>query len=398
MHYFTLQTKTFVNGETYDSYVRKSYHGGWCYVNPKIKGKVIREKGGVYDVNSLYPSVMHSESGCFYPRGKGCLRAGGLDKDEKQAYKKKHLYYFIRFKCSFEIKPDHLPTVQIKGDPLYDGSVWLTTSKIYDKRNNEWLNHDVIMTMTCTDFDLFLDHYDVTDLEIYDHINYRTQTGVFDDYINYWAEIKKKSKGALRTFAKLMLNNLYGKFSTSPEADYIIYYLEGGLLKSDTIDMDDPSKGVYIPVGSAITSWARNFTIRTAQKNFDRFCYADTDSIHFIGSYKDMVGIVEHPTNFCCWKNETTWDKAIFAGQKRYIEEVIEEDHEPCEKYNNIKCCGLNENAKQCLDTFLQCGKYDYDIFREGLMVSGNIKSRRVEGGIFLTEQAFTFRGRYIMI
>ena len=41
----------------------------------------------------------------------------------------------------------------------------------------------------------------------------------------------------------------------------------------------------YIPVGSAITSYARNFTIRAAQKNYhgpDKpgFVYADTDSIH----------------------------------------------------------------------------------------------------------------------
>lgn len=41
----------------------------------------------------------------------------------------------------------------------------------------------------------------------------------------------------------------------------------------------------YIPVGSAITSYARNFTIRAAQKNYygvDKpgFIYADTDSIH----------------------------------------------------------------------------------------------------------------------
>src|SRR5699024_11695221 len=40
-----------------DSYIRKSYKGGFCYVNPAYKGKDVGE-GLVYDVNSMYPWVM----------------------------------------------------------------------------------------------------------------------------------------------------------------------------------------------------------------------------------------------------------------------------------------------------------------------------------------------------
>lgn len=49
-------------------YIRKSYYGGWCYLNDKIKGKVVNH-GLTLDVTSLYPSVMHSISRNRYPIG-----------------------------------------------------------------------------------------------------------------------------------------------------------------------------------------------------------------------------------------------------------------------------------------------------------------------------------------
>ena len=49
---------------TAGDYIRKSYRGGWCYM---VKGKEnkIYKNGTTADVNSLYPSMMSSESGIF---------------------------------------------------------------------------------------------------------------------------------------------------------------------------------------------------------------------------------------------------------------------------------------------------------------------------------------------
>lgn len=49
-------------GVSAGEFVHKSYKGGWCYLNPSKRKKVI-SNGLTLDVNSLYPSVMHSESG-----------------------------------------------------------------------------------------------------------------------------------------------------------------------------------------------------------------------------------------------------------------------------------------------------------------------------------------------
>ena len=81
----------------------------------------------------------------------------------------------------------------------------------------------------------------------------------------------------------------------------------------------------YIPVGSAITSYARNFTIRHAIANYERFCYADTDSIHLQGLDPAEMVIVD-PVEFCRRKNECDFDFAYYVRQKTYAEHVIAED------------------------------------------------------------------------
>lgn len=50
------------------AWVRKSYRGGWCYLVPGKSNKRLHN-GCTADVNSLYPSMMSSESGNRYPVG-----------------------------------------------------------------------------------------------------------------------------------------------------------------------------------------------------------------------------------------------------------------------------------------------------------------------------------------
>lgn len=49
---------------TAGDYIKKSYLGGWCYLKKGCENKLYRN-GYTIDVNSLYPSVMHSDSGNF---------------------------------------------------------------------------------------------------------------------------------------------------------------------------------------------------------------------------------------------------------------------------------------------------------------------------------------------
>ena len=87
--------------ETYGSpnageYIRKSYHGGWCYL---VKGKEqkVKSNGTTADVNSLYPSMMSSESGNPYPIGEPTFWKGEIP-DEALAPGK---FFFIRIRTQF---------------------------------------------------------------------------------------------------------------------------------------------------------------------------------------------------------------------------------------------------------------------------------------------------------
>ena len=154
---------------TADEYIRKSYRGGWCYVVPEKTNKVFRN-GVTADVNSLYPSMMHSESGNYYPVGAPVFWKGNYIPEK--ANNKTKRYYFIRFKCSFRIKPNYLPFIQIKGNPLYKATEMLTDSRPslggvkYDSITVDGIEHTniVTMTMTCTDWELFQRHYYINDL------------------------------------------------------------------------------------------------------------------------------------------------------------------------------------------------------------------------------------------
>lgn len=384
--------------ENADEYIRKSYRGGWCYV---VKGKErkIHKNGSTFDVNSLYPSMMHSISGNAYPIGKPTFWKGNYVPFEASDG---HHYYFIRIRCRFNIKENKLPFVQIKGNVLYVPTEMLTTSDFYIKSkrkyartfevNGKEIDSIVTLTMTMTDYILFREHYNVEDFEILDGCYFKSFMGLFDDYIDKYKKIKQESKGAMRTLAKLFLNNLYGKLASNRNSSFKFAVVEDGVINFYTIEANDKDAG-YIACGSAITSYARNFTIRAAQKNYfgknkRGFIYADTDSIHCSLKPDEVQGIQIDDKEFCCWKNESEWDEGWFVRQKTYIEHITREDGEKIEPYYNVKCAGMPESSKQL---FLESmhSITDFDI---GLKVSGKLMPKRIKGGIVLVETDYEMR------
>lgn len=375
-------------------YVHKSYHGGWCYVNPVYAHQII-EEGTVYDVNSLYPSMMHSMSGNRYPVGKPTKFSGeppeDITRDEKY-------YYFIRFRCRFSLKPRCLPWIHIRKSNLYKSNENLTTSDVRKKGkysryylDDEGYIQDtkVELTLTCKDWDLFKETYYIYDLEILDGCYFRTVIGIFDEYINYYKELKMKSKGFQREMAKLFLNNLYGKMAMNDDSSYKEPYLDADTDVVKFITHNENKKQVgYIPIGSAITSYAMNFTIRAAMENYDRFCYADTDSIHLKG-YEAAKGVTVHPTEFCCWDNELKFNVGYYERQKVYAENAIEKGGTPCKPTLLLKCAGMSQSAK---DQFISLG-LPINKLSVGLeLEDSNLKATRVKGGIVLRKSPFKLR------
>lgn len=408
---------------TADTWIRKSYKGGWCYL---VKGKEnkIKRNGTTADVNSLYPSMMSSESGNAYPVGKPTFWIGNFIPDEAL---KSNRYYFVRIKTRFYLKPNYLPFIQIKGNYLYKGTEALESSDVYDKKTDKYYDHyydkagnlhdtRVELTLTMTDFILMKEHYELVDFEIIDGCYFFTATGIFDEYMEKYKKIKLESKGALRELAKLFLNNLYGKMASSEDSSFKVAIVkENKALGFISVPANDKQAG-FIAVGSAITSYARNFTIRAAQKNYygkDKpgFIYADTDSIHCDLKPEEIKGIKVHDRNFCCWKLESCWDEAIFTRQKTYIEHVTHEDLERIENpYYNVKCAGMPQKCKDLFVTSMlgyepkEDDKYTEDEikflktkrtledFKIGLKIPGKLIPKRIRGGVLLVDTTYEMR------
>ena len=411
-------------------WLRKSYRGGWCYL---VKGKEnkIKTNGTTADVNSLYPSMMSSKSGNKYPIGLPKFWTGNFIPDQAL---KENMYYFVRIKTRFYIKDNYLPFIQVKGDLKYKGTESLEDSDVYNHENGQKFPYyidkngniqqaKVELTLTMTDYQLIKEHYELVDFEIIDGCYFYSMVGIFDEYINKYAKIKKESKGALRELAKLFLNNLYGKMASSTDSSFKIAYVKDDKSIGFMQVVENEKKPGYIAIGSAITSYSRNFTIRAAQKNYygaekRGFIYADTDSIHCDLLPQEIKGIEVDDKEFCCWKLESCWDKGIFTRQKTYIEHVTHENLIPLEEskqYNNIKCAGMPKKCKDLFEISMQGTAdvnenwsdeekeflfdkdnkpivRDYSDFKVGLKVPDKLRPIRIRGGVLLVNTTYEMR------
>lgn len=181
-----------------DADIRKSYRGGFTYVSDKYKGK---ECGAGYtlDVNSLYPSVLSCVD-------EGVLMPYGMPEYYEGEYKDDPEYplYVQTFTCQFELKPNKIPSIQLKNTMGFIANEWLKDS-----------NHEEItMTLTKPDLELFKEQYTIIGkITYHGGWKFKGTAGLFDNYINHWTEEKikagKEGNKGKRQIAKLMLNSLY---------------------------------------------------------------------------------------------------------------------------------------------------------------------------------------------
>lgn len=361
----------------YDAFIRASYRGGWTYANPDLIGQDIGV-GAVYDVNSLYPSVMYYSP---MPYGDGVAYDGEYETDTE------YNLYVQRLSCQFELKEGYLPTLQEKNNLAFVPTEYLTSSK----------GEELTLTLTSVDLALLFEHYDVFDITWLGGYKFKSAVGLFKDYIDKWNGIKiqatrDKNEG-LRTIAKLMLNSLYGKFAMNPKVQSKFPYLGEDNMVHYELGPEETRDGLYIPMGTFITAWARDKTIRSAQKVKERFLYADTDSLHLIGD-KIPDGLEVSPTELGKWKQESVFTRARFIRAKSYIEEI--------DGKLEIKCAGMPASLHKYVtwDNFRVGSVFDggyEDITDEGGVYygkryRGKLRHTHVPGGIVLLPTPFTIR------
>ena len=295
--------------------IRKAYRGGFTYVEPKYAGKTVGP-GVSVDYNSMYPSVMKKYP---YPIGKPVIFPGRYQPDES------HPLYVQRMVCEFSLKPDGIPMIQLKGKGFYG--------------QHEYVRETVQpteLTVTSVDWEIMQRMYDVDVISWEGGYKFQQRTGLFDEYIDYWGHVKETSTGGQRQLAKLMLNNLCGKFATNPDVtgkhpvmrDNVVHYDLG------EAETRDP---VYLPVGVFCTAYARRELLFAIMDNRERFVYCDTDSMHLLGT-EVPAGIPIDDKELCHWKVEGTFNRAKHLRTKAYVWDLNG-------KFS-VTCAGMPDSTK----------------------------------------------------
>lgn len=158
------------------------------------------------------PSVMYNE---FLPYGEPVFYEGEYERDDF------YPLFIQRISCTFRLKKNKIPTIQIKNNTSYFiPNEYLTESGL----------DPVVLTLTNVDLELFFMQYEVYDLEYLCGWKFKAAKGVFKEYIDKWTEEKikagKEGNAGKRTIAKRMLNSLYGKLASSLDGSKKIPYID----------------------------------------------------------------------------------------------------------------------------------------------------------------------------
>lgn len=333
-----------------DEDIRKSYRGGFTYVNEVWQGKEVG-RGIVLDVNSLYPSCMLQP----LPYGEPIFYEGKYEDDLI------YPLYIQCITCSFEIKPNKIPSIQLKNNLSFRANEYLKSS------NGEIVS----LVLTSVDLELFFKQYNVSNLSWCGGWKFRAAKGLFDDYINHWMAQKiqagKDGNAPLKQISKLLLNSLYGRFGISGTARSKQPFLNSdGVIQYAPLEPNE-RQTCFIPVACFVTSLGRYKTITTSQaiRDFtikkygeDRYYYSDTDSCHAnlsdedLEELKDIIQIDDLKLGY--WAKEAEFTRAIYIRQKCYIEEV---DGKTC-----VTVAGLPKEMGAIIN---------FDNFRQGFSTKG---------------------------
>lgn len=348
-----------------DADIREAYRGGYCRVEPKYAGVEVGP-GLSADYNSMYPSVMLKYP---YPVGVPQIFEGEYKADPD------YPLYVQRMVCEFTLKPEGLPMIQLKNSPYYGKHEYV-----------EETVEPVVLTVTSVDWEIMQRMYDVDVISFEGGYKFHSRKGLFDEYINYWGHVKETSVGGMRMLAKLMLNNLYGKFATNPDVtakepvledeNEPIHYLLGEQQYKDP---------VYLPVGAFCTAYARRELLFAIMDNRDRFIYCDTDSMHLLGT-EQPANIPIDDKKLGHWKVEGTFTRAKHLRTKAYIWDLNG-------KFS-VTCAGMPPAVKALVDW----DNFEFGFTNAFIDENGNKKicplfaklmPKTVKGGVVLLDSEY---------
>lgn len=356
--------------KSWDDFIRRSYKGGYCYLNPKYK-EIDLDKVYCYDVKSMYPSRMVEEE----------LPWGVPEYfEEKYKYDENYPLFIQRILVDCKLKDSHFPTIQSKS--------FLSVKLNYMKSTEGKLME---LTLTSLDLQLLEEHYEIYELHYVDGFKFHSMKGLFEKYIMYYFNKKEASKGAVKQLYKIFLNSLYGKFAMQCERSQAELEVVDGInhFNKLTPELVNP---MYTAVASFITAAARFKLINSIWKNKDKFVYCDTDSMHLL---EPAVGVK---------KGKCLGDWAIEHGKEIYKDgEIVETITDISRaRYIGQKCYilqdkdGIIKKIAGAPDAVKMGINFDnfYTYFTSDANLYPKYRVKNVKNGVLLIPTSFTIKAK----
>lgn len=347
-----------------DRIIRYSYKGGLIYLNDKFKNCLLSD-GIILDINSMYPYFL-----CINPVPYGIP----VEFEGKYEYDSTYPLYIQEVCMTGRLKEDGVPCLSSRGDDTYlDGEI-LEEFKM------------LVLTATSYELEMVLDNYDIEEIDYIRGLKFRSMPGndpyknIFTSYVVKYYSIKSginTESGEVnevdRLIAKLMLNNLIGKFATKSEKGTVI--IDD---KTQSRHWDESYDTGYEPfsypaVPAFVNSAARKYLVECIRKSKDRFIYCDTDSVHLIG--KEVPSWATIGKNLGVFKLEAEFYRARYLKQKCYAYSVRSDLGDT----DIIKHSGASKRVLKSIK---------FEEFYQG-SVKKNLRKKRVRGGCILEEVEF---------
>lgn len=336
-----------------EAFVRLAYKGGvvWvkrCYQDVDVFWVKI------YDENSAFPWVMRTKPLPIGLPSEREPRPGEL--------------YIKQFTTEFILKPNMIPTIQVKGNLLYSETEYIEESIGPTK-----------LTLTNIDYDMFKDHYDIMYEEDIKYLCFESKVGLLADYVDEHMKIKqecaKSGDASGKYIAKRWLNSPYGKTGMRGDRINKIPFMEDDEVSFEMVQTEGDS--IYVPYATFVTAWARDNLIRTAQKYYKQLIYMDTDSIHLIGVAE---GLPTDKYELGAWDDETPdgpWPTGRYLRPKAYIH------GDENRNIKEIKCSGLPVDARVNIK---------WEDFHLGAEFDGKLEMKTVKGGCLLIPKKYKIK------
>lgn len=374
--------------------LQRWYSGGLTTYPKHYQYKITEELDGrVYDVNSMYPSVMVDNP---YPIGEPFYG----ENPPSDEYNIKMVKIFIK---KAKIKEPKYP-------PLL--RPWISATMKYAKGTRFVMETENAIAYYFQDeLDSLSRFYDIeyiVDTTIWFKSDY-----YFKEYITKHYEMRKfykEIKDPRQQMFKLLLNNCYGKFGEKPDKTTVMYSIQKleigetiyefkdkkNKLIIDTVRNDNscleylnsyicyyqnPKElNVNVAIAACITKNARLKLYDAIFSNLDNFLYCDTDSVFIKGEPK---GLEIDPNKLGAWDLEATFDAFELGGAKLYNLHL---------KNAIIKRAHAGINGKWAKDNLK---KGDIIVIDKELGLGSDISKKKVKGGLVIVESNYTIKPRH---